>query len=63
VAAGAGRWWLGGADVQRPWWGPCKFIPALVRELEAVLEAGPAVWGWDEDQCWTLARIAAVVRR
>jgi hypothetical protein len=31
--------------------------------LEAVLEAGPAVWGWDEDQCWTLARIAAVVRR
>ena len=34
-----------------------------MRELEAVLEAGPAVWGWDEDQCWTLARIAAVVRR
>jgi len=33
-----------------------------VRELEAVLEAGPAVWGWDEDQCWTLARIAEVVR-
>jgi transposase len=34
-----------------------------VRELETVLEAGPAVWGWDEDQCWTLARIAEVVRR
>jgi len=46
-----------------PGGGPCKFIPARVRELEAVLEAGPAVWGWDEDQCWTLARIAAVVRR
>jgi hypothetical protein len=28
-----------------------------------VLEAGPAVWGWDEDQCWTLARIAELVRR
>ena len=27
-----------------------------------MLEAGPAVWGWDEDQCWTLARIAEVVR-
>jgi winged helix-turn-helix protein len=27
-----------------------------------VLEAGPAVWGWDEDQCWTLARIAEVIR-
>jgi transposase len=34
-----------------------------VRELVTVLEAGPAVWGWDEDQCWTLARIAEVVRR
>jgi hypothetical protein len=33
-----------------------------VRELEAVLEAGPAAWG-REDQCWTLACIAEVVRR
>jgi transposase len=41
----------------------CKLTPAQVHELEAVLEAGPAVWGWDEDQCWTLARIAEVVRR
>src|SRR5215813_2753167 len=43
--------------------GPCKLTPAQVLELEAVLEAGPAVWGWDEDQCWTLARIAEVVWR
>src|SRR6266700_673962 len=35
----------------------------LCRGHEAVLEAGPAVWGWEEDQCWTLARIAEVVRR
>jgi hypothetical protein len=28
-----------------------------------VLEAGPAAWGRDEDQCWTLARIAEVVHR
>ena len=40
----------------------CKLGPAQVRELEAVLEAGPAIWGW-EDQCWTLARIAELVRR
>src|SRR5215472_8489876 len=46
-----------------PGGGPAKLSPAQVRELEAVLEAGPAVWGWDEDQCWTLARIAEVVRR
>jgi Winged helix-turn helix len=37
--------------------------PAQLRELQAVLDAGPAAWGWDEDQCWTLARIAELVRR
>lgn len=31
-------------------------------ELEAVLDASPAAWGW-VDQCWTLARIADVARR
>src|SRR5215468_7905499 len=46
-----------------PGGGPCKLTAAQARELEAVLEAGPAVWGWDEDQCWTLARIAEVVWR
>ncbi len=46
-----------------PGGGPCKLTPAQVRELEAVLEAGPAAWGWEEDQRWTLARIAEVVRR
>ena len=29
--------------------------------MEAVLDAGPAAWGW-QDQCWTLARIGALVR-
>jgi transposase len=46
-----------------PGGGPCKLSPVQVRGLVAVLEAGPAAWGWDEDQCWTLARIAEVVRR
>jgi transposase len=41
----------------------CRLSAAQLRELETVLEAGPAVWGWDEDQCWTLARIAELVRR
>jgi transposase len=40
----------------------CKLSPAQLRELQAVLDAGPAVSGWGEDQCWTLARIAEVVR-
>jgi len=39
----------------------CKLTPAQLRELEAVLDAGPAAWGWS-DQCWTLARIGELVR-
>jgi transposase len=41
----------------------CRLSPAQLRELETLLDAGPAVQGWDEDQCWTLARITEVVRR
>jgi len=40
----------------------CKLSPAQLRELATLLDAGPAAWGWDEDQCWTLARITEVVR-
>jgi transposase len=40
----------------------CKLSAAQLRELETLLDAGPAVWGW-EDQCWTLARIAEVAWR
>ncbi len=40
----------------------CKLTVAQLRELQAVLEAGPAAWGWTEDQCGTLARIAGVIR-
>jgi putative transposase len=38
----------------------CKLSPVQVAELEAVLDAGPAACGY-EDQCWTLARIAELV--
>ncbi len=41
----------------------CKLTPAQLRELQTVLDAGPAAWGWDEDQCWTLARIAELARQ
>src|SRR5215468_394512 len=40
----------------------CKLTPAQLGELAAVLEAGPAAQGW-EDQCWTLARITEVIWR
>ncbi len=39
----------------------CKLTSVQLRDLETVLEAGPAASGWDEDQCWTLARIAEVI--
>jgi transposase len=40
----------------------CKLSPPQLDELEKVLQAGPAAVGWDEDQCWTLTRVAEVVR-
>jgi putative transposase len=39
----------------------CKLTPAQLREMEVVMDAGPAAWGW-QDQCWTLARIGELVR-
>ena len=41
----------------------CKLTAAQLRELRTLLDAGPAAWGWDEDQCWTLARIGELIRR
>jgi len=41
----------------------CKLSAAQLRELQTLLDAGPAAQGWGEDQCWTLARITGVVRR
>ena len=41
----------------------CKLTGAQLAELEAALDAGPAAWGREEDQCWTLARISDLVRR
>jgi putative transposase len=40
----------------------CKLTSFQLRELETLLDAGPAASGWDEDQCWTLARITEVIR-
>ncbi|MFL6115583.1 MAG: transposase, partial [Catenulispora sp.] len=39
----------------------CRLSPGQLVELQELLDAGPAVWGW-VDQCWTLPRIAEVVR-
>jgi putative transposase len=31
--------------------------------LRAALEGGPAAWGWDQDQRWTLARVTTLIAR
>src|SRR3954454_4515115 len=63
----ANRWRRALADGGRPalaskgaGGAPCRLTPAQRDELQVLLEAGPAAEGWT-DQCWTLARIAAVV--
>src|SRR6058998_3250978 len=38
----------------------CRLSRAQLDELQVLLDAGPAAWGWT-DQCWTLPRIAEVV--
>jgi transposase len=40
----------------------CKLTQAQLQALQAALDHGPAAYGWNEDQCWTLARIAELVR-
>src|SRR4051794_13972909 len=64
----ANRWRRALADGGRPALaskGPggarCRLSPAQLEELQVLLDAGPAAEGW-ADQCWTLARIAAVVQ-
>jgi transposase len=42
---------------------PCKLDEEQVEQLRAALEAGPAAYGWELDQRWTLARVAALVLR
>jgi putative transposase len=39
----------------------CKLTEVQLTALEAELAAGPAAHGWDEDQRWTLARIAELI--
>jgi putative transposase len=41
----------------------CRLSGAQLDRLRAALEAGPAVWGWGEDQRWTLERVAALIGR
>jgi transposase len=41
----------------------CRLAGGQLGRLRGALAAGPAAWGWDEDQRWTLARVTALPGR
>jgi transposase len=41
----------------------CRLSAAQLARLRAALDAGPAVWGWEEDQRWTLERVTRLIGR
>ncbi len=60
------RWRDGGkpalvSTVSKGW--PARLTPEQIARLNAELDAGPAGQGWVEDQRWTLARMAVVIKR
>ena len=60
------RWRAGGKAAlasRGPGGAACRLSGAQLERLRAALEAGPAVWGWAEDQRWTLERVAALTGR
>src|SRR5271166_2562177 len=61
------RRWRAGGEAALASGGPggavCRLGGAQLERLRAALEAGPAVWGWAEDQRWTLARVTTLMGR
>lgn len=41
----------------------CRLSTKSQAKLAAMLDEGPAAHGWDEDQCWTGARVATLIGR
>jgi transposase len=41
----------------------CRLSAAQLARLRAALDAGPAAWGWAEDQRWTLQRVTRLIGR
>jgi transposase len=61
------RKWRAGGTVALASTGPggasCRLSPAQQTRLATELDHGPAAHGWDEDQRWTLARVARLIGR
>lgn len=61
------RAWRAGGDAalasRGPGGSPCKLDGGQLARLRAALDAGPAAYGWQQDQRWTLARVAVLIQR
>ncbi len=60
------RWRAGGEAAlasQGPGGAACRLNREQLARLRAALDGGPAAWGWDQDQRWTLARAATLIAR
>jgi transposase len=60
------RWRAGGKAAlasKGPGGAVCRLSEEQLARLRAALEGGPAAWGWDQDQRWTLARVATLIGR
>ena len=60
------RWRAGGEAAlasKGPGGNACKLDQARLARLRAALDLGPAVYGWNQDQRWTLARATALIAR
>jgi putative transposase len=61
------RCWRAGGEAALASRGPggavCRLSGRQLARLRAELDRGPAAHGWDEDQRWTLARVAALIGR
>ena len=63
VAAALACWRRSRLGVHGPGRGGVRLGGAQLARLRAALDGGPAAWGWDEDQRWTLARVTALIGR
>ena len=61
------RRWRAGGEAALASGGPggaeCRLSGRQLARLRAVLDLGPAAYGWDEDQRWRLARVTALIAR
>jgi transposase len=60
------RWRAGGIAAlasRGPGGAVCRLSRAQLSRLRAALDQGPAAWGWEEDQRWTLERVTTLIGR